>query len=112
MVGTGNLQAMGDFYTKILGDATMKMGEAFGWDFSGTWFTIMEHSEIKGASKEPARMIINFESDDVKGDFEKAKGIGAKVIKEPYTMEGMNGFMCTLEDPDGNYFQFNSPWSA
>ncbi|MFS8131058.1 MAG: VOC family protein [Candidatus Dojkabacteria bacterium] len=111
MIGTGNIQAMIDFYTKILGEPAMKEeGNAHGWNFNGTWFTIMNHSEVKGESKEPARVIINFESEDVKGDFEKAKAAGAKVIKEPYTMEGMDGSMSTLADPDGNYIQINTPW--
>ncbi|MEO6728848.1 MAG: VOC family protein [Candidatus Dojkabacteria bacterium] len=110
MIGTGNIQAMSDFYVKLLGEPAMKDGGAYGWNFNGTWFTIMEHSEVKGESKEPARVLLNFESEDVKGDFEKAKGYGAKEIKAPYTMEGMEGFMSTLADPDGNYIQINTPW--
>jgi len=110
MIGTTNLQAMTDFYTKILGKPHMQDGGAYGWNYNGTWFTMMEHSEVKGVSKEPARVIINFESDDVKGEFEKAKAAGAKVIKEPYSMEGFDGFMSTLADPDGNYIQINTPW--
>jgi len=86
------------------------MGGAYGWNTNGVWFTIMEHSEVKGESKEPARVIFNFDSEDVKADFERVKALGAKVVKEPYSMEGMDGLMSTLTDPDGNYIQINSPW--
>lgn len=110
MVSTGNLQAMVDFYIKVLGEPTMKMEDGSGWDFNGTWFSVMSHSEVTGTNKEPSRIMINLESEDVKTDFEKAKAAGAKVVKEPYTMEGMDGFISTLEDPDGNYIQINSPW--
>ena len=110
MIGTTNLAAMSDFYLKALGEPKMKDGNAYGWEFGGTWFTLMEHSEVVGKSKEPARVIINFESQDVKADFERVKALGATVIKEPYTIEGMAGFMSTLADPDGNYIQINTPW--
>ena len=35
--------------------------------------------------------------------------------KEPYTMEGWEGYwIATFADPDGNYFQLNTPmdWEA
>ena len=38
------------------------------------------------------------------------KGLGAKVIAEPYSMgEDQNFLIATLSDPDGNYFQLVSP---
>jgi len=112
MIGSGNVKAMKDFYVKLLGEPKMNddANQGYGWDYNGTWFTLMNHSEVSGESTQPARVLINFESEDVKGDFEKAKAAGAKVIKEPYTMEGMDGFMSTLADPDGNYIQINTPW--
>jgi predicted enzyme related to lactoylglutathione lyase len=35
------------------------------------------------------------------------KAAGAVVIKEPYDMQG--GWIATLADPDGNYFQLVTP---
>jgi len=35
--------------------------------------------------------------------------VGAVVVKEPYQMDGMPGWIATLADPDGNYFQLMSP---
>ena len=53
-------------------------------------------------------MILNFETKDVREEFDRIKGAGATVIKEPYELQGM--WIATLADPDGNYFQLMSPW--
>jgi predicted enzyme related to lactoylglutathione lyase len=51
--------------------------------------------------------MFNFETLQVKEEFERIKEFGGVVIKEPYEMEG--GWIATLADPDGNYFQLVSP---
>jgi predicted enzyme related to lactoylglutathione lyase len=56
----------------------------------------------------PERIIINFETDDVKGEFERIKDLNAEIISDPYEMGGM--WIATFADPDGNYFQLVSPW--
>ena len=44
-------------------------------------------------------------------EFERIKAIdGAKVVKEPYEMQG--SWIATLSDPDGNYFQLMTPWEG
>jgi predicted enzyme related to lactoylglutathione lyase len=52
-------------------------------------------------------MMINFETHNVKEEFERIKKQGAEVIREPYEMGG--GWIATLADPDGNYFQLVTP---
>jgi len=44
------------------------------------------HSEVHGPNKNPQRILFNFETSDVKGEFERMKGLGAQVIAEPYSM--------------------------
>ena len=56
----------------------------------------------------PIRIILNFETKDVKGEFSRIKALGTTVIAEPYEMSG--AWIATLADPDGNYFQLLSPW--
>ena len=51
--------------------------------------------------------MFNFETRQVKEEFERIKAFGGTVIKEPYEMEG--GWIATLADPDGNYFQLVTP---
>ena len=57
-------------------------------------------------SKNPARIILNFETKEVKVEFERIKAIeGTQVIKEPYQMG--SAWIATMADPDGNYFQLD-----
>jgi predicted enzyme related to lactoylglutathione lyase len=62
---------------------------------------------MAGGAKDPGRVMFNFETRQVKEEFERIKALGGTVIKEPYEMEG--GWIATLADPDGNYFQLVSP---
>lgn len=109
MIGTSNPKALAEFYEKALGKAANSMeGNWYNWEFGTLYFSIGEHSEVKGKAKEPERIIWNLETKDVKGEFERIKAIGATVIKEPYEMGG--GWIATFADPDGNYFQLVTPW--
>jgi predicted enzyme related to lactoylglutathione lyase len=69
------------------------------------------HSEVKGKSAHPGRIIWNIETADVQGDFDRMKAAGAIVIREPYGFEGLPAEVqiATLADPDDNYFQLMSP---
>lgn len=60
-----------------------------------------------GRAKDPGRVMINFETEQVREEFERIKSIGGTVVKEPYDMGG--GWIATLADPDGNLFQLISP---
>ncbi|MBP9718905.1 MAG: VOC family protein [Candidatus Levybacteria bacterium] len=109
MIGTSQVEVMGKFYEKILGrPADMTDGGWYGWQIGKGFLTIGEHSEVKGKAKEPQRLIMNFETTEVKKEFERMKKAGATVIKEPYGMD--DSFIATLADPDGNYFQLMTPW--
>lgn len=112
MLGSENAKALAEFYTKVLGKpADMVEGDWSGWSAGSTYLSIGGHSEVHGVSKEPARIMFNFETADVQGEFDRIKALGATVVKEPYDMgEGMMG--ATFADPDGNYFQLMSPWDS
>ena len=109
MVGTQNSQEMAEFYEKIFQrPADMTDGDWHGWQVGSSFFSIGEHSEMKGESKEGGRVMVNFQTPDVRLEFERIRELGARVIKEPYDMGGM--WIATFADPDGNYFQLMSPW--
>ena len=82
-----------------------------GWKIGDGWITVGPHSEIKGRNPQPGRIILNIESSDVRDDFAKLQAAGAKVVREPYRMEGWpeNAWVATLADLDDNYFQLVSP---
>jgi len=119
MIGTSQPKVLAEFYEKVFAKKPdMQDGSWAGWKVGSTFFNLGEHSEVNGSAKEPQRVIFNFETADVKGEFARLKELGAKVIKEPYGMlengelsdaEGAM-WIATLADPDGNYFQLMSPW--
>jgi predicted enzyme related to lactoylglutathione lyase len=111
LLGTENPEPMVAFYTKVLGPPTMSEGGYTGWATDAAFLTIGLHSEVHGKNTDPARCIWFFETADVRGEFERIKGLGAEVIKEPYELEGAF-WLATLADPDGNYFQVASPMSV
>ena len=111
MLGTAQTQVMADFYKEVFQkEADMIDGDAwYGWSMGGIFLSIGFHSEVSAQAQDPKRIIFNFESREVKEEFERIKLIpGAVVIKEPYEMGG--AWIATIADPDGNYFQLMTPW--
>ena len=110
MICTKQTKALADFYQGVIGEPPAWVGEDngfYGWQFGGMYFMLLDHSEMVGKTKDPGRFMLNFETTQVKEEFERVKKLGAGVIKEPYEMGG--GWITTLADPDGNYFQFVTP---
>jgi predicted enzyme related to lactoylglutathione lyase len=110
MIGTKQTKAMATFYELVLGkpaDMVDTTNGFWGWQAGNMYLGVLEHSEMGGVTKDPGRVMINFETADVKGEFERLKSIGAVVVREPYEMGG--GWIATLADPDGNYFQLTTP---
>jgi len=109
MIGSSRPEVLGEFYARILDRPTdMKEEGWYGWQVGTAWLSIGEHSEVKDQAKEPQRLILCFETKEVKEEFERIKAAGATVIKDPYELQGM--WIATFADPDGNYFQLMSPW--
>ncbi|NTW44467.1 MAG: hypothetical protein HGB14_08550 [Anaerolineaceae bacterium] len=110
MIGTKQPKVMAAFYEKFFGQPAGMVDEEFGffgWQVGAAYLSILDHSEMVGHTKDPGRIMINFETSDVKGEFDRIKALGGVVIKEPYDMDG--GWIATLADPDGNYFQLVTP---
>ena len=110
MIGTKQLKTLSAFYEKVIGkpaDMADNDNGFFGWQVGSAFIGVLEHSEMGGSTKDPGRVIFNFETPQVKEEFERIKTLGGAVIKEPYDMGG--GLIATLADPDGNYFQLMTP---
>jgi predicted enzyme related to lactoylglutathione lyase len=104
-------QVLADFYEKVFDKKPdMVDGGWSGWQVGNTFFSVGEHSEMGGQAKDPGRVMFNFETTEVKEEFERLKAAGATVIKEPYAMG--EAWITTLADPDGNFFQLMTPWEA
>lgn len=110
MIGTKQPKVLAAFYENVLGkpaDMVDDVNGFYGWQVGTTYLSVLEHSEMVGRTKDPGRVMINFETPHVKEEFERIKALGGMVVREPYDMEG--GWIATLADPDGNYFQLVSP---
>ncbi len=109
MIGTSQPAVLAAFYEKVFArPADMVEDTWHMWQAGSCALSIGEHSEVKGQSKEPARIIINIETKQVKEEFDRLKNLSVTIIKEPYEMGG--GFIATLADPDGNLVQLMTPW--
>ena len=110
MIGTQQPQELAAFYEKIIGKAADMVDAEqgfWGWQVGTAFLGILQHSKMAGQTKDPGRVMLNFETAQVKEEFERITALGAAVIAAPYEMGG--GWIATLADPDGNYFQLITP---
>jgi predicted enzyme related to lactoylglutathione lyase len=116
MVNSEQPTVLGTFYNQIFGDAGWHEGEWYGYDVNGGSFMVGPHSEVHGASKEPARIMIGIESSDVSSDYKRIMAVeGARSVAEPYQPDvniNPGVWLATIADPDGNYLQLSTPWES
>ena len=110
ILSSQNATKLADFYKKKVGlkqtwDAVMgKNANVYGFTIGKIDLVIMDHSEVKGKSKDPSRLMFNLEVDNIEKEFAKLKKAGVKVIAKSYHIEEY-GYVATFADLDGNYFQ-------
>ncbi len=110
MIGTKQFEALAAFYEKVLEkppDMVEPESGFVGWQVGSTYLGLLEHSEMGGSTKDPGRVMLNFETPQVQEEFDRIKALGGAVIHAPYPMG--EGLIATLADPDGNYFQLMNP---
>jgi predicted enzyme related to lactoylglutathione lyase len=110
MVGTQHLEELAAFYEQVIGKPADMVDQEqgfVGWQVGNAYFSVLTHSAMQGVAKDPGRIMFNFETAQVNEEFERIKAIGAVVIREPYAIG--EGWIATLADPDGNYFQLMTP---
>lgn len=99
-----NPDAMKAFYADVVSlerESDMGDGE---FKAAGAVLAIDGHSETKGGTKEPQRVLINFFVDDLKAEESRLRGQGVKFIRSA-GKEYWGGSISTFLDPDGNYCQ-------
>jgi predicted enzyme related to lactoylglutathione lyase len=110
LIGSEDPQRLIGYYSKLFGEPAWRGGDFTGWQIGTGWVTVGPHDRVKGRNADPGRLIWNIETPDVKGEFERLTAAGATVVQEPYHPGEMEeGWIATLSDPDGNYFQLVSP---
>jgi len=112
LIGSQDPARLSAYYSRIFGKAGWEDGGYTGWQLGDGFVTVGPHDQVKGSNAEPGRIIWNIESEDVKADFDRLKGAGAVVVREPYQPgEAPDAWIATFADPDGNYFQLMSAMS-
>ena len=110
MIGTTQPEVLVAFYEKLFekpADMADEESGFHGWQVGSAYLSVLAHSEMGGTSKDHGRVMFNFETLQVKQEFERIKAFGAAIVREPYQMG--EAWIATLADPDGNYFQLVSP---
>lgn len=113
MIGSHQPEVLAKFYEKVFDKkADMQDGSWWGWQIGSCFINIGEHSEVNGTAKEPQRIILNLETEEIHEEYERIEKIeDVTIVKELYEMEGMSGmWIATFADPDGNYLQLMTPW--
>ena len=106
MLGTDQPSALARFYGEVLG---LRRVERFAdpvFEAAGGFIRILDHSEISGPTREPARAQINLFVDDVEAEFARVLAADASVaVQRAPERESWGGLVATLRDPDGNFVQ-------
>lgn len=129
LIWSGNSDKLMEFYRDVLElkleektDIPEKDGIApdYGYMFliseNGDKVWIGQHSEVKGISKEPVRIMHNLYTDDVQKWYEKVKNAGCKILceptKTPFYSDKLPWYVSTFLDPEGNSWQFMGTLSS
>jgi predicted enzyme related to lactoylglutathione lyase len=110
LIGSENATKLAEFYKEKVGlkqtfDAVMEEDQnVYVFSLDGVDLVIMDHSDVKRKSKDPSRVMLNLEVDNIEEDFDKLKQSGVKIVAPIYHIEDY-GHVATFEDLDGNYFQ-------
>ena len=95
------------FYRDILGltaNADFGPGAFMAGSSSFIALIIEGHGDVKGATKEPHRVLLNFLVGDLASEEARLRGQGVEFIMGA-TQEPGFGTVATFLDPDGNYCQ-------
>ncbi|MFQ5492660.1 MAG: VOC family protein [Candidatus Dojkabacteria bacterium] len=112
MIWTEDYRKLADWYMEMFGLAqeeeislpddtgvTLKVGDG------SVLFWIGNHSGVKGKSKDPFRIMIGFQVDDVYKAHEELSKKGVEFISKPKVSPTGDYDVVTAKDPEGNIIQ-------
>jgi len=92
------------FYAEVVGlPRKPEMGDG-AMDIGGATLGIDGHSQVRGAAKEPQRVLIDLFVDDLMSEQRRLENQGVTFIRTA-GREYWGGVISTFMDPDGNYVQ-------
>ena len=97
--------AMARFYRDTLGLVPRSDKSDFiNFDWGGVRLSVGVHDKIRGASREPLRIMINLTVADIRAAHERLTHAGVAFTRAP-AREDWGGWVATFADPDGNVVQ-------
>jgi predicted enzyme related to lactoylglutathione lyase len=103
-INSENADRLVTFYRDVVGLPPMPEMGPSSFNVGGAAFVIDGHSEVKGTTREPQRVLINFMVDDLAAEQSRLERAGVQFIRKA-GREEWGGVISTFLDPDGNYAQ-------
>jgi len=98
-------EAMARFYRDRLGLAPRTSKPDFiNFDWGGVRLTVSVHDQVRGASADPFRIMVNLAVDDIAAVHARLERAGVAFTRLPETEE-WGGRVASFLDPDGNVIQ-------
>jgi predicted enzyme related to lactoylglutathione lyase len=112
-IWTEDVGRLAPFYKDKLGLETEMEGDEFtvfkAASPGSPQLFLGKHSAVRGRSKEPDRVMVNFLVADCQAAYDELGGRGVEFTREP-GIDPEDGFMiATFQDPDGNTLQIFQP---
>ncbi len=105
VIWTEDVSRLLPFYRDVLGLKPQIENEGFvAFEASsGAALALGAHSEVKGRSQDPYRMMVDLQVDDCQAEYERLSKQGVEFLRPP----GKDGdvTIATFLDPDGNVLQ-------
>jgi predicted enzyme related to lactoylglutathione lyase len=98
-------EAMARFYRDRLGlTPRTSKSDFINFDWGGVRLSVSVHDRVRGASRDPFRIMVNLAVDDIRAVHARLAGAGVGFTRPPET-EDWGGQVASFLDPDGNLIQ-------
>jgi predicted enzyme related to lactoylglutathione lyase len=97
--------AMARFYRDTLGlTPRSSKGDFINFDWAGVRLSVGVHGRVRGASRDPLRVMIHLAVSDIQAAHTRLALAGVAFTRPP-EREDWGGWVATFADPDGNTLQ-------
>ena len=104
LIWTQDVKRLVIFYRDVLGlRPEMETDDFTVFGLDGAQLGVGAHSQVKGRSRDPDRVMVNFQVEDCRAEFGRLRERGVEFVREPGDEDGM--IIATFLDPDGNTLQ-------
>jgi predicted enzyme related to lactoylglutathione lyase len=98
-------EAMAAFYRDCLGLTPRTSKPDFiNFEWAGVRLSVSIHDRVRGASRDPLRIMVNLAVDDIHAVHARLVAAGVVFVRPP-EREDWGGQVATFSDPDGNVIQ-------